>query len=127
MTQSVGTGTFNPPNNSSILSVVERSSYGAMSGFLNLVRNSANITGIAVATTIVVTVMGAQGFEPSLAAVSESGAQGVLGAFASGMKTAYLSMAGLAFAGAVLSMLKPRRTACSKAAGAWHRRWRDSA
>ena len=111
VTQSVGTGTFNPPNNSSILSVVERSSYGAMSGFLNLVRNSANITGIAVATTIVVTVMGAQGFEPSLAAVSESGAQGVLGAFTSGMKTAYLSMAGLAFAGAVLSMLKPRRTA----------------
>ena len=111
VTQSVGTGTFNPPNNSSILSVVDRSSYGAMSGFLNLVRNSANITGIAVATTIVVTVMGAQGFEPSLAAVSESGAQGVLGAFTSGMKTAYLSMAGLAFAGAMLSMLKARRTA----------------
>ena len=81
VTQSVGMGTFNPPNNSSILSVVDRSSYGAMSGFLNLVRNAANITGIAVATTIVVTVMGAQGFEPSLAAVSESGAQGVLGAF----------------------------------------------
>ena len=111
VTQSVGTGTFNPPSNSSILSVVDRSSYGAMSGFLNLVRNSANITGIAVVTTIVVTVMGAQGFEPSLAAVSGSGTQGVLGAFTSGMKTAYLSMAGLAFAGAMLSMLKARRTA----------------
>ena len=111
VTQSVGMGTFNPPNNSSILSVVDRSSYGAMSGFLNLVRNAANITGIAVATTIVVTVMGTQGFEPSLAAVSEPGAQGVLGAFTSGMKTAYLSMTGLAFAGALLSMLKARRTA----------------
>ncbi len=106
VTQSIGTGTFNAPNNSSILSVVERSKYGVMSGFLNLVRNTANITGIAVATTLVVTVMGNQGFEPSLAAVSESGAQGVLGAFTSGMKTAYLAMAGLVFVGAALSTLK---------------------
>ena len=108
-TQSIGTGTFNAPNNSSILSVVERSKYGVMSGFINLVRNTANITGIAVATTIVVTVMGAQGFEPSLGAVSESGAEGVLGAFTSGMKTAYLSMAGLVFVGALLSVLKGGR------------------
>ena len=105
----LGTGTFNAPNNSSILSVVERSKYGVMSGFINLVRNTANITGIAVATTIVVTVMGAQGFEPSLGAVSESGAHGVLGAFTSGMKTAYLSMAGLVFVGALLSVLKGGR------------------
>ena len=109
VTQSIGTGTFNAPNNSSILSVVEQSKLGVMSGFLNLVRNSANIMGIAVATTIVVTVMGAQGFEPSLAAVSESGAEGVLGAFTSGMKTAYLSMAGLVFVGAALSVLKGGR------------------
>ena len=110
VTQSVGTGMFNPPNNSSILSVVERSKYGAMSGFVNLVRHSANITGVAVATTIVVAVMGAQGFEPSLGAVSESGTHGVLEAFTSGMKTAYLSMAGLVLAGAVLSVLKGKRT-----------------
>lgn len=109
VTQSVGTGTFGAPNNSSILSVVERSRYGVMSGFLNLVRNTANITGIAVATTIVVTVMGAQGFEPSLAAVSESSARDVLGAFTSGMKTAYLVMAGLVFAGAALSVFKGGR------------------
>lgn len=109
VTQSIGTGTFNAPNNSSILSVVESSRYGVMSGFLNLVRNSANITGIAVATTIVVTVMGAQGFEPSLAAVSESGARGVLGAFTSGMRTAYLSMAALALAGAAVSLFKGGR------------------
>ena len=115
VTQSIGTGTFNAPNNSSILSVVERSKYGVMSGFINLVRNTANITGIAVATTIVVTVMGAQGFEPSLGAVSESGAEGVLGAFTSGMKTAYLSMAGLVFVGALLSVLKGGRPTRSTA------------
>ena len=114
-TQSIGTGTFNAPNNSSILSVVERSKYGVMSGFLNLVRNTANITGIAVATTIVVTVMGSQGFEPSLAAVSESGAEGVLGAFTSGMKTAYLTMSGLVFVGALLSVLKGGRGKAAKA------------
>ena len=115
VTQSIGTGTFNAPNNSSILSVVERSKYGVMSGFLNLVRNTANITGIAVATTIVVTVMGSQGFEPSLAAVSESGAEGVLGAFTSGMKTAYLTMSGLVFVGALLSVLKGGRGKAAKA------------
>ena len=53
--------------------------------------------------------MGAQGFEPSLAAVSDSGAQGVLGAFTSGMKTAYLAMSGLVLAGAALSVLKGGR------------------
>ena len=109
VTQSIGTGTFNAPNNSSIFSVVERKRYGVMSGFLNLVRNTANITGIAVATTIVVTVMGAEGFEPSLAAVSDSGAQGVLGAFTSGMRTAYLFMSGLVLVGAALSVLKGAR------------------
>ena len=109
VTQSIGTGTFNAPNNSSILSVVEQSNLGVMSGFLNLVRNSANITGIAVATTIVVTVMGAQGFEPSLGAVSDSGAEGVLGAFTSGMRSAYLVMAGVVVVGAALSVLKGGR------------------
>ncbi|MDE2718037.1 MAG: hypothetical protein OXI33_13650, partial [Chloroflexota bacterium] len=109
VTQSVGTGTFNAPNNSSIFSVVERRRYGVISGFINLVRNTANITGIAVATTIVVTVMGSQGFEPSLAAVSDSGAEGVLGAFTSGMKTAYLTMSGLVLLGAALSVLKGGR------------------
>ena len=109
VTQSVGTGTFNAPNNSSIFSVVERRRYGVISGFINLVRNTANITGIAVATTIVVTVMGSQGFEPSLAAVSDSGAEGVLGAFTSGMKTAYLTMSGLVLVGAALSVLKGGR------------------
>ncbi|MYD51976.1 MAG: MFS transporter [Dehalococcoidia bacterium] len=109
VTQSVGTGTFNAPNNSSIFSVVERRRYGVISGFINLVRNTANITGIAVATTIVVTVMGSQGFEPSLAAVSDSGAEGVLGAFTTGMKTAYLTMSGLVLLGAALSVLKGGR------------------
>lgn len=109
VTQSIGTGTFGAPNNSSILSVVERSKYGVMAGFLNLVRNSANITGIAVATTIVVSVMASQGFEPNLAAVSDSGGQAVLGAFTSGMKTAYLSMSGLVLVGVAVSLLKGRR------------------
>ena len=36
--QSTGTGVFNAPNNSSILSTVEPSRYGTLSGFLNLVR-----------------------------------------------------------------------------------------
>ena len=43
--QTSGAGTFYPPNNSSIMQQVPESRYGVMSGFINLVRNSANITG----------------------------------------------------------------------------------
>ena len=39
--QSLGVGTFNAPNNSSILSTVDPSKYGVVSGFLNLVRTRA--------------------------------------------------------------------------------------
>ena len=52
-----------------------------------------------------------EGFEPSLAAVSDSGAKGVLGAFTSGMKTAYLTMSGLVFA-------RRGRCRCSRVVGA---------
>ena len=104
--QSIGSGIFNAPNNSSILSTVEQSRYGVVSGFLNLVRNSANVTGVAVATALVTTSMGAMGYMPSLASVSEDAGAGVLGAFAAGLRTAYLVMGGLAVVGMGASFMK---------------------
>ena len=78
MMQSAGIGIFNAPNNSSILSAVEPSKYGVITGFLNLIRNSGNLCSIAIATAIVTATMGSMGYEPSLASVSAGGGEGLL-------------------------------------------------
>ena len=61
MLQSTGTALFNSPNNSSTMSAVERSSYGVMSSLTQLVRNSANVISVAVATAVIVFTMGSRG------------------------------------------------------------------
>ena len=106
-----GTGTFYPPNNSSIMQQVPESRYGVMSGFINLVRNSANITGTAAATAIVAAVMVSMGFLPNLSSVAETGDTALLGAFVSGLRTAYIIVAGLMFVGVVFSFIRPAATA----------------
>ncbi|MYE54215.1 MAG: MFS transporter, partial [Chloroflexi bacterium] len=105
-----GTGTFYPPNNASIMQQVPESRYGVMSGFINLVRNSANITGTAVATAIVAAVMVSMGYLPNLSSVAETGDSGLLTAFVSGLRTAYIIVAGLVFVGVVFSFIRPAVT-----------------
>jgi len=105
MLQSFGTGLFFTPNSSSILSAVERSSYGVVSALTQLVRNSANVTSIALATTVVVTVMGAKGVEPSLDAVSPL----VADAFLSGLRLTFWLMAGVLLVGVVLCLIRGER------------------
>ena len=106
-----GTGTFYPPNNASIMQQVPESRYGVMSGFINLVRNSANITGTAVATAIVAAVMVSMGFLPNLSAVSETGGADLLTAFVAGLRTAYIIVAGLMCVGVVFSYIRPAAAA----------------
>ena len=89
-----GMGTFYSPNSSSVMSTVGQVKYGVGSGFLNLVRNAANVTSIALATIIVTTTMASQGFEPSLEAVREE-VEGVAPAFTLGLRYAFLTMMGL--------------------------------
>ncbi len=105
MIQMVGTGLFNSPNNSSMLSVVERSSYGVVSSLTQLIRNSANVTSIAVATTVVVVTMGSLGVEPSLDAVSPR----VADAFLSGLHRSFLLMGGILLVGVLISVLRDNR------------------
>ena len=105
MAQGAGTALFNSPNNSSILSAVERSQYGVVSALTQLVRNSANVTSIAIATTVVVATMGARGVEPSLDAVNPDVAE----AFVAGLKWAFWMMAGLLLVGIILSALRGGR------------------
>jgi len=105
MMQSAGTGLFHSPNTSSIISAVDRTRYGVIAALTNLMRNSANIVSIAIATTIVVIVMGLQGVEPSLQAVSPD----VSDAFISGLRWAFGFLGCLMLFGMVISYVKGDR------------------
>lgn len=101
-----GMGMFYSPNSSSVLSAVGRESYGVVSGFLNLVRNSANVISLAIATTIVTVTMGSLGFEPSLEAVRSASVEGVRGAFTVGMRYAFYVLIALVIASMTVSFLQ---------------------
>lgn len=106
MLQGSGTALFNSPNNSSIMSAVERSSYGVMSSLTQLVRNSANVISVAVATAVIVFTMGSMGVEPALDAVSPA----VAGAFVAGLHRVFWLMGGLLVAGMVIVLLRGERS-----------------
>jgi EmrB/QacA subfamily drug resistance transporter len=101
---SSGMGMFNSPNNSSILSTVELSSYGVVSALLNLVRNAANVTSIAISTAIVTSTMASMGQPASLDAVADAPH-----AFVSGVRTALLALGCVVLVGVVASFLKGGR------------------
>ena len=105
MLQSTGIGLFNSPNNSSIYAGVESSSYGVVASLTQLVRNSANVVSIAMATTVVVVVMGMKGAEPSLDAVSPQ----VADAFVSGLRAAFLVMGGFTTVGLIITIVRGNR------------------
>jgi MFS family permease len=105
MFQSTGMGLFNSPNNSSIFSAVERSRYGVVAALTQLVRNSANVVSVALATTVVVTVMGLRGVAPSLDAVSPQ----VADAFVAGLRLAFLLMGSLTTVGLVIAFIRGER------------------
>ena len=103
-----GMGLFYSANSSSVLSAVGRESYGVVSGFLNLVRNSANVISLAIATTIVTVTMGSLGFEPSLEAVRNDAVEGVRGGFTVGMRYAFYVLVTLVIASMTVSFLQGR-------------------
>ena len=105
MLQSCGMALFNSPNNSSVLGAVERTQYGVVSSLTQLVRNSANVTSIAIATTVVVVTMGAYGVEPSLDAVSPE----IADAFVAGLQRAFLLMGALLVVDIGLAIVRGER------------------
>ncbi len=112
--QSAGIGIFNAPNNSSILSAVEQSKYGVITGFLNLVRNAGNLCSVALGTAIVTGTMAALGHPPTLSAVSEGGGGAVISAFTAGLRYTYAAMAGVVLIGVVASAFKGKPIAVSE-------------
>ena len=71
--QSVGSGIFQAPNSSSIFSSAESSKHGVVSALLNLTRNSANVTGVAIATAIVAATMASMGYAAAVEDVIDAG------------------------------------------------------
>ena len=99
-------GIFYSPNVSAVLSTVTRSRYGVVSAFLNLVRNSGNVTSIAMATAIVTATMGSQGYRPSLEYVQAGDASGIGLAFTTGLSNAFLFLSIFIFLAFILSLFK---------------------
>lgn len=104
--QSAGTGLFGSPNSASIFASARGSRHGVVSALLSLVRNSANVTSIAIATAVVTATMVNMGYTPDLGNVQGAGDDGILRAFVSGMNILYFAMGCLLLAGAAAAFLK---------------------
>ena len=105
----LGMGTFFSPNASSLLSSIERERYGVGAAFLNLLRNSGNITGIALATTVVTAAMATKGFEPTLSEVVDANREPVRQAFAGGLSLAFLLSATFSSMALLISLKRPAK------------------
>lgn len=105
--EGTGIGLFSSPNTSAIMTAIDSRKFSVASAFLNLVRTSAGLSGIAIFTAIVVFTMASQGFEPDLSAVSRVGGAEVRLVFISGMGRAFFAAALVMFAAMVISALRP--------------------
>ena len=107
LTQSIGSGLFQSPNSASIFSAADSTRHGVVAAFVNLSRNSGNVTGTALAASIVTAVMVGAGYEVKIDAVLEaSPGSGLLESFVDGLKTAFLIMGALQVIGAIASVFK---------------------
>ncbi len=87
-------GTWNVPNNSTIIGAVPASRHGVIGAFTNLVRNLGNVAGQALASAIVVGVMVSRGVDVPLSEIADSQAAG--DAFTAGWQWTFRVTAALA-------------------------------
>ena len=117
----IGMGLWMAPNMSATLGAVERTDYGIVGAFLNLVRNAGTVTGVAVTTAIITGIMMSRGFTGDLGEIGEAGGAGVAGAFMVGMRVAFLVLvcfSAIALFAAIMAREgpRPRREAADKSA-----------
>lgn len=98
----LGNGTWNVPNNSTILGSVPASNLGVIGAFTNLTRNVGNVIGQAVSAAVVVGVMASRGFDIPLSDIADTAGAG--DAFIAGWRAAYLVVSFLAAIGLGLAI-----------------------
>ena len=108
--QSIGHTLFGPPNDSSILGETPNEKQASVTSLINLTRNAANVTGIALATAVVVAVMSFNGQQAEMRSVVESGNLDIQQAFVSGVQLTYFIASGLAILAMVFTIFKSSNT-----------------
>ena len=106
----LGMATFSSPNTSAIMGSLTPEKYGIVSGFVNLARTSANVTGIAISTTFVTITMASYGFEPNLSILTDGGGAGVRIAFVEGLSLALKVSCGLILLALALTLFRTGAT-----------------
>lgn len=100
---SVGMGLFQSPNNSLIMSTVPRDKLGIAGSVNALVRNMGMVTGIALATTLLYSMMSYKiGYRVTNYIAGQSDI------FIYGMKIVYITSAVISFVGAILTFIRLR-------------------
>jgi EmrB/QacA subfamily drug resistance transporter len=98
---SVGMGIFQSPNNSLIMSTVSRDKLGIAGSINALVRNLGMVCGIALATTLLYSMMSAKiGYRVT------DYVEGRSDAFLYGMRAVYITAGGIALFGALLTLVR---------------------
>lgn len=99
-------GTWNVPNNATVLGTVPPTSYGVVGAFTNLARNVGNVFGQASVAAIVAGILVARGLDIPLGDIGD--APGGAAAFMAGWRAAFSAMAALCVIAAALTFtLKP--------------------
>ncbi len=102
----LGMATFSSPNTSAIMGSLTPDKYGIVSGFVNLARTSANVTGVAISTTFVTITMASYGYEPTLSVLTDGGGEGVRTAFVAGLSLALKISFGLMLLALALTLFR---------------------
>ena len=106
---SIGMGVFQPPNNSLIMSTVPKDKLGIAGSINALVRNLGMICGIALATTLLYSMMSSKiGYRVTDYVAGRNDA------FIYGMKTVYITAAVISLVGAILTFLRLARKKSKK-------------
>ena len=104
--QSIGAGMFTARNTNLILSSVPRHSYGIAAGFVQFLRTSSTVTGIAIATAIITSTMVSFNVDSNLKSLSEGIDINARSAFVAGLRNTYVGMACLQLVAVIMSAMK---------------------
>ena len=109
-----GMGTFSSPNTSAVMGTISIEDRSITSAFLQLTRTSANLIGVALATTIVTLTMSSNGYAADLSSVTDSGNSDILLAFNEGFSRAFIVSFSLIIISLGLTSLRSRKVTQEK-------------